>query len=222
MSPQLLDLFTTTATFDSFIPINNEIVTSSLHGFSNQFTHIVGGNLSGKTHLLQAWIRLAKSQNKTAIYIESKQDDSVNLRDIVQKFRFIAIDNVEKLNGLQQVLLFDLFNSIKQDGLDNFLLTSSHGSLESLTTLRDDLKTRLLSGLNLHLKALGDEDLLHALTMYIKKEGVKIPPPELNYLIRHYARNIGALIAIIHKIAEAALLENRIITIPLIKQVITT
>ena len=217
MQAQLLDLFSTTATFDNFIPLKNEATYNALQGFSHQFTHLNGGNLSGKTHLLQAWVRLAQAQNKKAIYIESSNDDSVNFRDIKAKFDFIAIDNIEHLNGLQQVLLFDLYNSIKLENLNVYLLTSSKDSLEKIKTIREDLKTRLMSGLNLSLNALNDEEIKEALTIYTNQQGIKFGEAEIKFLINHCKRNVGLLITAIHQIADAAVLQNRNITIPFIK-----
>lgn len=220
MEAQLLDLFSTAATFDNFIPLKNEASYNALKNFSNQFTHLTGGSLSGKTHLLQAWVRLAQADNKKAIYLESATDDSVNFRDINSKFSFIAIDNIEHLNGIQQILLFDLFNSIKLGNTEVFLLTSSKDSLDRMKTLREDLKTRLISGLNLHLNALNDNEIRLALHLYTKSQGIKFGENEITFLINHCQRNVGLLINIIHKVAESAVLTNRNITIPLIKSIL--
>lgn len=220
MQAQLLDLFTTASTFENFIPIKNEAVFSALKDFSHQFTHLTGGHLCGKTHLLQSWVRLAQSHNKKAIYIEASNDDSVNFRDISNKFDFVAIDNIEHLNGLQQILLFDLFNAIKLNNLDVFLLTSSKNSLDRIKTLRDDLKTRLMSGLTLDLKALNDDEIKDAINIHINQQGIKLGETEINFLINHCQRNIGVLVNTIHKIADNAVLENRNITIPFIKTIV--
>lgn len=220
MQAQLLDLFSTAATFDNFIPLKNEATLNALKSFSNQFIHLTGGNLSGKTHLLQSWVRLAMANKKKAIYIDSAVDDSVNFRDINSKFDFIAIDNIEYLNAIQQILLFDLFNSIKLGNMQVFLLTSSNNILDKITTLRDDLKTRLGSGLNLHLNALDDNEIKQALILYTNQQGIKLGDLEINFLINHCKRNIGILITVVHDIAENAVLTNRNITIPLIKAIL--
>ncbi len=225
MQQPLLDLFDYKPTFDNFMPTNNEIIVASLQSFSSQFTHIIGTSLSGKTHLLKAWVNLAHTQSKTSIYLDynalsTNKKTSLNLQNIVDSYRFIAIDNIDLLSNKQQVLLFDLFNYIKLNDKNNYLLTSSKLNLES-SKLRDDLKTRLLSGLNLNLKALNDECLLQALEIYINKEGIKISSIELNYLVNHFARNIGLLINAIHKISNIALIKKRNITIPLIKEAIS-
>lgn len=221
MKPQLLDLLTISPSFDNYISINNEIINCSLQQFSSQFTHIIGASLSGKTHLLKAWVQLAIEQNKAAVYLDGEHlGPGYSLRSLANAYSFIALDNIDKLDNERQIELFDLFNSIKLNNLNNCLLTSSHIHLEQAPNMRQDLKTRILSGLNLSLRGLNDQELLYALAIYTNKAGIKITPAELKYLVNHYTRNIGMLINAIHKIANTAVLENRHITIPLIKQVI--
>ena len=215
MQPQLLDLFGSIPTFDNFVPFNNEIVIKLLRESNSQFTHVVGAKLSGKTHILQAWINSAPLK---AIYLNAT--DKISLRELSDEYKYIAIDNIDQLNQKQQIQLFDLFNKIKLNNRDNFLLTSSSSNLESNSTIRQDLKTRILSGLNLHLKALNDEDLHLAITIFTAKEGISLANSEINYLINHYARSIGVLIKTVHKLAEAAVIDKRNITIPFIKQVL--
>ena len=221
MQQQILDLFEFKPTFSNFIPIRNEMICANLQSFSNQFTHIVGANKTGKTHLLNAWVNLAKYEYKSAIYLNCENvNDTHQLHEInLNNSRFIAVDNIESLDNNGQIELFDLFNHIKLNNLDNYLLTSSSIPLNTLK-LRDDLTTRLLSGIDLHLKPLNDEELLQALTIYVKKEGVNFSQNELNYLITHYERNIGKLIKIITKIAKYALTQKKNISTHLIKNVL--
>jgi DnaA regulatory inactivator Hda len=222
MEQQLLDLFDTNPTFENYITLGNEFVYNALTEQKHQYIHIIGNTLQGKTHLLKAWThRMLSVTDKKAIYVDAKSvcsDDE--LRSLSHDYQFIAIDNIDMLANNNQIAMFDLFNSIKLNNLNNMLITSSNSSLEHNTELRDDLKTRILSGLTLHLKAPNDEDLLRILQSYITLDGINIAEPELIYLINHYTRNIGILINVIRKIVNTALLENRHITIPLIKQVI--
>ena len=222
MEQQLLDLFDTNPTFDNYIKLGNEFVYNALTEQKHQYIHIIGNTLHGKTHLLKAWVHKMLSLDKKSIYVDIKEGyDNNQLRTLSRDYKFIAIDNIDLLvDDENQIAMFDLFNSIKLNNLNNVLVTSSNSSLEHNTRLRDDLKTRILSGLTLHLKAPNDADLLRILQNYTLLDGINIAEPELVYLINHYTRNIGILINTIRKIVNTALLENRHITIPLIKQVI--
>ncbi|MBY0380155.1 MAG: hypothetical protein K2P99_07135 [Burkholderiales bacterium] len=223
MKPQLLDLFSNQPSFNNFITISNTIVVDALKKNNcSQFTHITGVKSSGKTHLLKAWINHANSQHKSSIYIDITTLDLQEIRHLATYFEYIAIDNIDYLNANLQIELFDLFNSIKLNNRENLLLTTSSMSLENLFNFRNDLKTRILSGLTLLLKAPDDEEIIQALKIYSIQEGIKINDVELKFCLTHYTRNIGLLINLINKIAELATLEKRHITISLIKHVVSS
>lgn len=214
----LLDLFNKTLSFDNFIKLNNKEVCSLLLESRSQFINIIGTPLSGKTHLLKAWINKHLENNQRAIYLNSEKLFINDIAEFVVRYDYIAIDNIDMLDANGQLQLFDLFNYIK---LNNFatvhLLTSSNVNLESCTNMRNDLKTRILSGLNLALKAPNDDELLDALFIYANTTGIKIETQELNYLISHLPRNIGLLINTVDNISLEAIRQNRHITIPLIR-----
>lgn len=221
MKTQLLNLFDSEPSFDNFITISNKKVSEALKNNNSQFTHICGVKSSGKTHLLKSWINQATLLHKSAKYINSCEPITDNeIRNLATYYQYIAVDNIDYLTETQQIELFDLFNSIKLSNRDNLLVTSSTFGFDNNPNIRVDLKTRILSGLNLHLISPDDEEIIKTLHIYILKEGITIADSELNYMITRYTRNIGTLINTIHKVADTALLERRHITIPLIKQVI--
>ncbi|HCY38937.1 MAG TPA: hypothetical protein DHV02_03665 [Neisseriales bacterium] len=215
---QLLDLFNREYEFNSFIANGNEISVANLQGFSSQFTHLYGEHLTGKTHLLKAWINLANHKYQSALYLDATTLRNGDLRGVdLNLFRFIALDNIDLLNDELQIELFDVFNHIKLANRDNYLLTSSTVNLNHSTLLRIDLKTRIHSGMVFALKSLTEDELFHALTIYANREGIKIGATELKYLLTHYARNLGKLIELINQVSQAATMQKKPITIPLIK-----
>jgi DnaA family protein len=222
MKKQLLDLFNTIPTFDNFITINNFNVCQALKNNDYNFIHISGGKLNGKTHLLKSWVNSKLELNYEAIYLNDSTITEINMmRDLVKYYDYIAIDDIDLLNENYQIELFDLFNVIKLNNLKKNLLTSSNFNFESNNNIRIDLRTRILSGLNLTLKSPDDEEIMAILKLYIKNQGIAINDSEINYMINHYTRNIGSLINTIKKVVEIAILENRNITIPFIKSVIS-
>ena len=216
MDTQLLELFKSTPTFDSYITITNNHILKLLKSYNNQFIHLIGGSNTGKSHLLKAWVHQKLPQS---IYLDSKFDQ-INAVNIVNDFLYIAIDNIDWLNTDGQTAIFNLFNAIKLNNKNNMLLTSSSVAFDKLSNLRDDVKTRILSGLNITLKALDDNEILQCIQIFVKNESINISEVELNYLINHHTRNMGDIIETINKVAEVSLLKNRNITIPLIKEVI--
>lgn len=216
MQVQILDLFDKQKKFANFIALKNEAIARTLIVNQQQFIHISGISGCGKTHLLNAWI-FENSKSNESIYLDSISTDC-NLDKILEKYYYIAVDNIDLLDDAQQVKLFDLFNKIKLGNLENRLLTSAVDP--SLISIRNDLRTRILSGLNLHIKALDDDEIITALQEITKINGIGITDNEIRYLVNHLTRNIGQLTSLINKITQMALIENKRITIPFIKQVI--
>lgn len=219
MSQQLLDLFRHECEFSNYIATGNEITVANLQSFSSQFSHIYGETLSGKTHLLKAWVNLANQKYHNGIYLDVKTERSAEYLAAlnIDEFRFIAVDNIDYLQEEQQIELFNLFNHIKLNQKNNYLLTSSTINL-NFSTLRSDLKTRIHSGLVFALKNLTEDELLNALTIYCNRESIGIGNNELKYMLTHYTRNLGLLIKQIQNISQTATIEKRPITTHFIRQ----
>lgn len=220
MQEQLLDLFSTPQTFANFIPLGNEMLCECLISSDNQFIHIIGTPQSGKTHLLKAWV--SQHQKNNSIYLDQTFSfNPSNIENLTQAHHYIAIDNVDLLDINSQIVVFDLFNHIKLQNLDIKLLTSSCNNLDVIKTFRSDLRTRLLSGIKLHLKALDDDHLLDAIQTYSKQNGISLTLPDAKFILSRCPRNLGALIGAIDKIANDALLKNKKITQPFIKNTLS-
>jgi DnaA family protein len=221
MQKQLLDLFNVAPSFNNFITTNNIDVCQALKNNQNKFMNIIGGKLNGKTHLLKSWINHKLELNQDAIYVNINSISSDNIiRNLFKYYDYIAIDDIDLLDDKKQIEVFDLFNNIKLNNLNKFLVTSSGLNFENNNSIRIDLKTRILSGLNLLLRSPDDEEIMTILKLYIKNQGIAINDNEIKYMISHYTRNIGSLINTIRNIVEIAMLEKRNITIPFIKSVI--
>ncbi len=220
MDTQLLNLFIERYTFENYIKIRNETVVAILQDVNAQFIHLTAIRYLGKTHLLNAWINNAHKQHKSAIYININNPTHQNLQQLTDKFSYIAIDNIDNADFNTQEQLFNLFNRIKLNNLHNKLLTSSTVTLDKLYNYRHDLITRLLSGINLNIKALTDDELLEAINLYLLSEGIKIELHVQKYLINHLPRNIGRILQLINQASHKALLEKRTITTQLIKELI--
>ncbi len=219
---QILDLFNETPSFNNFIVINNnQIVIDALLDTSIPFIHIFGTKYNGKTHLLKSWVHnINYNTPQHAIYINSKQciNNNIDFVNLLDSYQYIAVDDVNLLSDDAQINLFNLFNMIKLNNLNNKLLSSSALHFDNITNMRHDLRTRLLSGLNLSLKSPNDSEILHILQTYVTQAGIGFSDALLQYLITHHIRNIGVLISIINKIAENAVIENRSITLSLVKK----
>lgn len=211
----LADMFVEEKNFNQFFAIGNEIALHIIANSVNHIIHIVGAKLSGKTHLLKSWVNQAVQNQQLALYIDCKLLKQYS--DDIRKYNFIALDNIEYMSEGLQLELFDLCNQIKLYNNTSFILTSSTNRLKS-SHLRQDLTTRLLSGLVISLKRLEDQYLFFALKQYIDLECFKISDNEIKYLINHCNRSLGVLIKHIKELSLYATAQKKPITKHVLKE----
>ena len=158
-----------------------------------RFIYLWGANGSGKTHLLQAY------QQKT-------QSESI---------RFV--DDVHLVTEEQQISLFNTYNQLRENG--GTLITAGIAAPTQMG-LRDDLATRLAWGLTYQLHPLSDEEKAQALKNYANARSMNLPDEVIDYCLRYLRRDLSSLIATISALDEWSLTYKRVVTIPLLKQLL--
>lgn len=131
----------------------------------------------------------------------------------------LAVDNVEALNGEGQIALFALFNQMK--AADGRLLTGA-GQPPAHLPLREDLRTRLGSGLIYRLHPLTDEDKAAAIAGLARERALKLGPEIIAYLLRHVSRDMRTLAALVAALDQYTLEHKRPVTLPLLRELLAT
>jgi DnaA family protein len=129
----------------------------------------------------------------------------------------LALANVERLDEAAQSALFVAFNRRRQSG--GKLLVSSLQPPAALT-LREDLRTRLGSGLVYRLQALSDSEKAAALSARAAALGLALPAGTLDYLFSRSARDLGSLTALIDALDRYTLEHRRPVTLPLLRRLL--
>ena len=163
---------------------------------------------AGRTHLLRA---------STACYTDAAANP--DLANIGDNPVFHAVDNVEALSARGQIALFNLFNRVRAAGTR--LLASASLPPQQLP-LREDLRTRLGSGLIYRLQALTDAEKIAALGAQAAARGLRLPPDALAYLFARAPRDMRSLAAFLVALDRYSLEHKRPITLPLLREVLQT
>ena len=161
---------------------------------------------SGKTHLLRA---------SGADYCDAT--DNPALEGLDEAGLFHAVDNVEALNEAGQIALFNRFNRMKASG-GRLLTASSQPPLQ--LTLREDLRTRLGSGLIYRLHPLTDDEKISALRTQATGRGLKLQDDAFDYLMLRAPRDMRSLSAFLVALDRYSLEHQRAITLPLLREVL--
>jgi DnaA-homolog protein len=169
--------------------------------------YLWGETGSGKSHLLQAAIGLARAIGLSAVYASGEVPEAAEV---------VAVDAVEELDDAAQIALFALYNRQRESG---GMLLVSGTQAPAFLTLRDDLRTRLGWGLVYQVHALNDDEKAQALKQHAQARGFELPVEVTTYLLRHGRRDLPALLATLDALDEHCLRLKRVASVPLLKEV---
>ena len=160
---------------------------------------------AGKSHLLQAC---------QAAYSDARTDPE--LSGIAPAGEFYAVDHVEALGEGGQIVLFNLINRLRASG-GRLLAAADMPPLR--LALREDLRTRLGSGLLYRLQPLSDAEKLAALAEQARVRGLVLPPEAFSYLFARAPRDMRSLASLLVAIDRYSLEQKRPITLPSVREV---
>lgn len=166
----------------------------------------VGG---GRSHLLRAAVAASV---RPAAYVAGPSQVSEGL---AEDCALVAVDDVDRADAGAQGRLFTLFNRLQSAG--GCLVTSATAPPARLA-LRDDLRTRLGSGLVYELVPLADADKPEALARYARARGFRLGDDVIAYLLAHGRRDMGTLVAALAALDRRSLAAKRPITVPMLRQ----
>jgi DnaA family protein len=198
---------------DNFVSGGNAEVLAALSAWTPPGSRetsllLYGESGSGKTHLLRACADVYHDAAATPDLAEIEAPGASGC---------VAVDNVEALSGAGEIALFKLFNRLRADG--GRLLTAACQPPQRLS-LREDLRTRLGSGLVYRLAPLSDEEKRAALAAQAAARALPLPPGALDYLFSRAERDMRRLAAILGALDRYSLEHKRPITLPLLREVL--
>jgi DnaA family protein len=178
----------------------------------------------GKTHLMRAMVERALRLGFGVVWLNAQtcqtwdgpQPESPTLA---------LIDDCERLDADAQYLAFKLFiesaAAASANGPPLFIFAA--GQLPTVDLgVRDDLRTRLGWGLSFALQPLGDAGLRQALRHEADRRGMALSDDVLSHLLTRHQRDLGSLMGMLERLDRYALSTHRVVTVPLIKDMLAT
>jgi DnaA-homolog protein len=206
--------------FDNFLVGDNEEAVTQLYACSTKQQPVSisfwGGHSVGKTHLLRSTIKTLNAQSNRAILISA---DSSPPDSPFGDFSAVCADDVHRYDDEHQTWLFNAFNHVaSQAGV--FVVTGG-AAAPALWPIREDLRTRLASGLVFELRPVPQNALSPLLVDYARKRGFEMSKEVLTYLLTYTKRDVGALCQTISGLDRLSLSLKRPITVPLVRAYLT-
>ena len=200
-------------TLENFVAGRNAAALAAIRTLASAPAGVIylwGQPGSGRTHLLRVAIDAAQSQGTDSMLLAGPDPDW----DLAARMRLVAIDDVDRLGDADQIRLFNLCNALRADG--GGLLAASTVS-PAMLTLREDLRTRLASGLTFQLHPLTDTEKSLALRDYARHRGLRMADDVVPYLLAHLQRDMATQIAVVDALDRYSLEQKRPVTLPLVR-----
>jgi ATPase involved in DNA replication initiation len=178
--------------------------------WEKNFLNICGEKYSGKTHLINIFIKKFKG-----IKIEANLFENKNLNEI-KIYENIILDNFDQ--NIDENLIYSLFNVIDQD--NKYLIINSLDPINEMNFKLDDLKSRTKNCLVAKIDK-PDDDLMFALILKnFSDRQIVIDKKLINFIIKRVDRSYDKIFEFIYKIDQISLKKKKPIDFKIIKEVL--
>jgi DnaA family protein len=182
-------------------------------------TYLWGEQGSGKTHLLRA-VALWLEQNGQAVgWLDASVVDPPQFDPAWQ---VILLDDVDAYSAVQQHAAFNWFvHALAPDQGPQRWVLAAGAVPPSHLHLREDLRTRLGWGHVFQLKVLDESQRRAVLRQQAEARGLFFKDEVMDYILSRFSRDLGSLMGLLDQLDHYALREQRGLTIPLIKSMLS-
>jgi len=198
---------------DFYVSKSNKDTFEMLNNWPNwekNFLNITGDKYSGKTHLINIFLKKFKG-----IKINAKVLNDEDLSQVKIHKNVILEDLSETVN---EKLIYSLFNIIDID--NKFIIVTSNNPITDINFSLVDLKSRTKNFIIQKIEK-PDDDLIFALILKnLSDRQILINEKLINFIIKRIDRSYSNIFNFIYKIDELSLKKKKPIDFKLIKEVL--
>ena len=198
---------------DFFVSKSNKHVHDFLLSWPNwekNLVNICGENFSGKSHLINIFIKKFKGVIFNA---DTFDNDNLSSLDIHQN---IVLENLN--NEINEKLIYTLINIVEQN--DKYLIITSYRSITEFNFNLNDLKSRAKNFLIQDIQKPDDELIFALLIKNLSDRQITIEKKLVNYIVKRIHRSYSKIFDFIYKIDEMSLKKKKSINIKLVKEIL--
>ena len=198
---------------DYFISKSNEhilLLFNKWPKWTKNFLNISGEAFSGKTHLVDIFLKKFKGIKLESNLLNNKKLDEIKI------YQNIILENVNK--NIDENLLYSLFNIIDQD--NKFLIVTSRKPIVDLDFKLKDLRSRTKNFLLQKIEKPDDEMIYALILKNLSDKQILIEKKLISYIIKRIERSYSKISEFIYKIDELSLKKKKSIDLKIIKEVL--
>ena len=196
---------------DFYVSKSNEYSFKLLNSWpkwEKNFVNLIGENFSGKSHLVNVFLK-----NFKGIKISAEEITNDFLEEI-KIYENIVVEDL--INTIDENLLFTLINTIEQD--NKYLIVSSTKPIVEFKFTLHDLNSRAKNFI-LSVIEKPEDDLMYALILKnLSDRQISIDKKLIDFIIKRISRSYGKISDFIYKIDEISLKRKKPIDFKIIKE----
>ncbi len=196
-----------------FISSCNKHVLDLLNLWPNwerKFLNIIGDNYSGKTHLMNIFLKKFKGIKFEATFLNNDNLESI------KRYQNIVLENLN--NNIDEKLIYTLINIIDQD--DKYLVVTSKEPIAELKFGLVDLKSRAKNFLMQKIERPDDELMFALILKNLSDRQISLDKKLINYIIKKIDRSYRNIFEFIYKVDQMSLKKKKSINLKIIKEVL--
>ncbi len=196
---------------DFYVSISNEHIFDLLNEWpkwEKNFLNISGERYSGKTHLVNIFLKKHKGIKLNATLLKND-----NLKEIKIHQNIILENLSEKID---ENILYTLLNTIEQD--NKYLIVTSVIPIVSLNFKLNDLKSRSKNFLLQNIEKPDDELMFALILKNLSDRQISLDKKLIVYIIKRIDRSYSKILEFIYKIDEISLKIKKPIDFKIIKE----
>tara|TARA_B100000941_G_scaffold152745_1_gene108294 strand:+ start:1290 stop:1952 length:663 start_codon:yes stop_codon:yes gene_type:complete len=196
---------------DFFLTKSNKHVFEFLDNWpkwEKNFVNIIGEELSGKTHLMNIFLKKNKG-----IKFDAKLFKDNHLKEI-KIYENIILENLS--SDIDENLLYSLFNIVEQE--NKFIIITSSDPIVYIDFNLKDLKSRTKNFLLLKIEKPDDELIFAILLKNLSDKQITLDKKLIDYVIKRIERSYSKIYNFIYKIDQLSLKRKKSIDLKIIKE----
>jgi len=209
------------ARFETFVAgANGELLQLLAGGSAPPVLWLWGRSGTGKSHLLRAACAAAGERGGAATYIDLQTTTAPGLLDGCETLDLVGLDGLDRVAGdtAWNAAIFRL-HTLMQDGSGRLLISSTVPPAALRFTLAD-LRSRLLAAPVHQLRELDEAGQVQVLEERAARRGLELSRDAAAYLVHRLPRDMHSLCAVLDRLDEAALVAQRRLTVPFLREVL--
>jgi len=196
---------------DFYVSKSNEFAFKLINRWpkwEKNFVNLIGENFSGKTHLINIFLKKFKG-----IKIEANKISNEFLKKI-KVYENIVIENLN--DKIDENLLFTLINIIDQD--NKYLILTSRNPIVDYSFKLNDLNSRSNNFLLCNIEKPGDDLMFALILKNLSDRQISIDKKLIDFIIKRIDRSYGKISDFIYKIDQISLKRKKPIDFKIIKE----